>query len=149
MKKYLLILFAIAITSSHFSAKAQISPELLDKTWQVQFDMDEYIRNMSESQFSAFSKLSVSKRREIETQMQQDAASSLFEFKSDFTFKVSKNGDILEQGQWMIQQDGKTIIAKNSEGFEDKITLLEVSKDRLVMSSEQYGQSVVLVPLKE
>ncbi len=150
MKKYLLITFTI-LTSFFlsFAAEAQITADLLDKKWQVQFDVYEHIRNMNESQWAAYSKLSVSKRREIESQMKKDAASSLFEFNSNFTFKVSKNGELLEEGQWMIQSDGKTIIAKNDNGFEDKIILLDVSPQKMVISSEQYGQNVTLVPLKE
>lgn len=149
MKKSLILILSLAFFFLNFSAKAQITADLLDKKWQVEFDVYEHIRNMNESQWAAYSKLSVSKRREIESQMKKDAASSLFEFKSDFTFKVSKSGELLEEGKWMIQSDGKTIIAKNDNGFEDKITLLEVSPQKMIISSEQYGQNVTLIPLKK
>ena len=143
----ILITFVFNITPSQ--AQIQISPDLFTKVWQVDFDEDRFIKNMSEDEWNSFKQLSTSQRHRLVSSMKTEATSTTFEFKLDQHFIVRKSGEVLEEGKWELQADGKTIIAKNDKGFEDIIELVEVNKEKMVLNSKEYGQELVLIPLDE
>ncbi len=134
------------VLGSFITSQAQISPSLLDKKWKVVFDEYRHVRYMSEPEWESFKLLPDYKRRNVLENMKAEAEKAVFMFGADFSFEVTLSGETVEQGRWELKPDGRTIIARNEVGYEDRITLIDVSSDRLILSSEQYGQEVVLVP---
>ena len=148
-KNLVLIAIILAFGSTQTTAQIQISADLFTKTWKVDFDEDRYIRNMSDDEWNSFKKLTTTQRHQLVSSLKQEASSTTFEFKANRNFIVRKSGEILEEGKWELQSDGKTIIARNDKGFEDLIELLELNQDKLVINSQQYGQELILLPLKQ
>lgn len=126
---------------------AQIPKELLNQQWQVEFDAYRHIRNMGESEWEDYKNLSVLERKKIVESMRQQAKQATFEFHDNQTFRVKLLGEVIEEGNWKVHEDGKTIIAYNQKGYEDKITIRSIQTDKIIIDSEQYGQEVVLVPM--
>ncbi|MDX2303662.1 MAG: hypothetical protein NW226_12730 [Microscillaceae bacterium] len=143
-----LVAYCCFMCSIHTQAQIKINAELFNKTWKVDFDQDRYIKNMSQDEWTAFISLTTTQRHTLVTSMSHEASLTTFEFKADRRFVVRKSGEILEEGEWVLQPDGKTIIAKNDKGFEDIIELLELSMKKMVFNSKEYGQELVLVPVE-
>ncbi|GAB4400002.1 MAG: hypothetical protein OHK0053_21160 [Microscillaceae bacterium] len=143
------LVFSILFVAHPLKAQLEQYIDLLDRTWQVEFDRDEYIRTMPSAEWEEFNKLSYSEKRKHLDRLYQNAAASTFEFKSNFTFKVRMNGEVLEEGQWKVEPDGKTIVASNETGFHDIIHVVSISRERIVLNSEQYGRKVSLIPLQK
>lgn len=147
--KSALIFCSFLLLTAYNTSYAQIQTNLLDTKWKVVFDKYTYVANMSEAEWQAHRQKSVEEREKFLNRMKEEAERSVFIFGSDLSFTVMLDGEILEQGEWLLQSDGKTIIAKNDRGFEDIITLKEVGQNKIVIDSKQYGQEVVLIPLIE
>lgn len=147
--KLILTLSSLLLLVGYQQTHAQISTDLLDTKWKVVFDKYNYVSNMSEAEWDAHRRRSIDEREAFLKRMKEEAERAVFVFGSDLSFTVLMDGEVLEQGEWTLQADGKTIIAKNERGFEDVITLKDVKKERIVINSKQYGQEVVLIPLKE
>ena len=148
MRKDFILFCFVLFLFSQSDILAQTSENSLHNKWKVVFDEGKYIREMSDAEWEGFKQLSVLERRSIMQKMKKEAEGAVFEFTVDKKFAVYLNGETIESGTWELKPDGKTIIAKNDNGFQDKIVLKRFTANQIIFDSEQYGREVVLVPLQ-
>lgn len=131
--RYTITLTLIFALTSLAQLRAQSAKDLIAQKWNLSFE--EMTKFMSDAEKAELDKMTDEQKAMMKGMLEK----SYFHFKKNGTFEVSMPMEEVETMKWTISDDGKTLTTTEDGGKVTKITIVELTKKKLILRPEDGG----------